>query len=251
ATAKSPTRLRARRRAAAPWETAARICLRNFRARASCAARSLPVTARVFNASAVLVRPIIVPPRSLEIDVPPRSHEIDLAEAAQSETHAPALRGRARRRGCGEPASSKPRSNPHPHSSLLSKSPRNADRIRPVEHYRDPHASLRDLIGSTAAPGENSRRSGQFPPLRHGLPCNTPGMPAKAWKRSSVVEEKRLTDDRKGLIERYQIDAAEAQARAQRAAEEQALQAEEDAKRAAAEEEARRAADDAQRAAEE
>ena len=90
-------------------------------------------------------------------------------------------------------------------------------------------------------------------PLLHGpvFPVTLRGMTTKAWKRSSVVEEKRLTDDRKSLIERYQIDAAEAQARAQRAAEEQALQAEEDAKRAAAEEGARRASDDAQRAAEE
>jgi len=70
-------------------------------------------------------------------------------------------------------------------------------------------------------------------------------MAVKAWKRSSVAAGNRLTDDRKSLIERYMIEEAEAQARAQRAAEEQARRAaEEQAKQAAAAEEARRAAEE-------
>jgi len=47
-------------------------------------------------------------------------------------------------------------------------------------------------------------------------------MAAKAWKRSSVRWDYRITEDRKSLVERYMIDAEEAQAREQRAAEEQA-----------------------------
>src|SRR5207245_4179059 len=67
----------------------------------------------------------------------------------------------------------------------------------------------------------------------------------------SIREDKCLTEDRKSLIERYMIDAAEAQARAERASEEKARQAEEAARRAAAE--AKRAAEEqaARRAAEE
>ncbi len=104
-------------------------------------------------------------------------------------------------------------------------------------------------------------------PLLHGLvfPVTLRGMAAKGWIRSSVREARRLTEDRRSLVERYMIDAAEAQARAQRAADEQAMRraevakgaAEEQAKRAAmeakraAEEQARRAAKEAKRAAEE
>src|SRR6266516_1958282 len=89
---------------------------------------------------------------------------------------------------------------------------------------------------------------------RWGLPCNTRRMTAKVWKRSSGRVDKNLTDDRKSLIERYMIDAEEAKARTQRAAEEQARPAAKEARRAAAEEEAaRRAAAEAaaKRAAEE
>jgi hypothetical protein len=54
--------------------------------------------------------------------------------------------------------------------------------------------------------------------------------------------EKRLSEERRSLVERYMIDAEEAQARAERAADEHA--------RRAAEEEASRAAEEAKRAAE-
>ena len=75
-------------------------------------------------------------------------------------------------------------------------------------------------------------------PLLRGpvFPVTLRGMAVKAWKRSSVAAGNRLTDDRKSLIERYMIEEAEAQARAQRAAEEQARRAaEEQAKQASSE----------------
>ncbi len=90
------------------------------------------------------------------------------------------------------------------------------------------------------------------------FPVTLRGMAVKAWHRSSIREDKCLTEDRKSLIERYMIDAAEAQARAERAAEEKARQAEEEArravaeaKRAAEERAARRAVAEAKRAVEE
>src|SRR5205823_4177649 len=82
-------------------------------------------------------------------------------------------------------------------------------------------------------------------------------MATKTWKRSPAGEAKHLTDDRKSLIVRYMIDEAEAEARAQRAAEAARRAAEEEARRAAeaakraAEEEAKRSAVEAKRAAEE
>src|SRR2546430_2374266 len=69
-------------------------------------------------------------------------------------------------------------------------------------------------------------------------------MAEKARIRSSIREDYRLTEDRRSLVERYMIDAAEAQARARRAADEQA-------RRRAEEEAAARAAEEAKRAAEE
>lgn len=87
-------------------------------------------------------------------------------------------------------------------------------------------------------------KSSPLPPLHRAvIPVTLRGMAVKHWRRSSVGEEKRLTEDRRNLAERYMIDAEEAHARAERAAQEEAGRA--------AEEEARRAAEAARRAGEE
>ena len=64
-------------------------------------------------------------------------------------------------------------------------------------------------------------------------------MAVKVWNRASGRAAVRLTDARKSLIERYMIDAAEAQARAQAAAEEAERAASLEARRAAEAEERR------------
>jgi hypothetical protein len=94
--------------------------------------------------------------------------------------------------------------------------------------------------------------AGQRAPLAgfapHGHPCKTPRMVVKHWRRSSVGE-KRLTEDRRNLAQRYMIDAEEARAQAERAAQEEAARRAEEEARRAAEEARRAAAEQARRAA--
>src|SRR4029079_15748578 len=122
----------------------------------------------------------------------------------------------------------------------------------------DPSSVHAILASRSPSPARSTRRSSPIPPLAlaHSSPplVTLRRMAAKVWRRSAAGVATRRTDDRKSLMERYMIDAAEAKARADRAAEEaeRRLAAEAEARELAEKEERRRAAEaEARRLAEE